>query len=58
MADYTQVKSTHQYYRDVFSRELMIGSIGDLPKKIVLDVIVNRSSDLYTLNKKFGHQPE
>ncbi|PXW47940.1 hypothetical protein DFO54_10224 [Erwinia sp. AG740] len=54
MADYTQVKSTHQYYRDVFSRELMIGSIGDLPKKIVLDVIVNRSSDLYTLNKNLA----
>ncbi|MGM3160026.1 hypothetical protein [Dickeya undicola] len=54
MADYTHVKSTHQYYRDVFSRELMIGDIGDLPKSIVVDVIINRSCDIYTLNKNLA----
>lgn len=54
MADYTHVKSTHQYYRDVFSRELMIGDIGDLPKEIIVDVIVNRSCDIYTLNKNLA----
>lgn len=54
MADYTHVKSTHQYYRDVFSRELMIGDIGNLPKEIVVDVIVNRSCDIYALNKNLA----
>ncbi|ACT06440.1 conserved hypothetical protein [Dickeya chrysanthemi Ech1591] len=52
MENYIKTKSAHQYYRDVFSREIMLGGIGDLPKDIIIELIVKKSCDLYALNKK------
>ncbi|SLM63732.1 MULTISPECIES: hypothetical protein [Dickeya] len=54
MSNYSNVKSAHQYYRDVFSSELVIGDIGGLSKDIIVDIFVKRSCDIYTLNKKLS----
>ncbi|MBP2848787.1 hypothetical protein [Dickeya oryzae] len=52
MSNYSSVKSAHQYYRDVFSLELKIGDIGELPKEIIYDVLFKKSCDVFSLNKK------
>ncbi|AJC66805.1 MULTISPECIES: hypothetical protein [Dickeya] len=52
MSNYSNVKSTHQYYRDIFSLDLKIGDIGDLPKDIIYDVLFKKSCDIFSLNKK------
>ncbi|RNM26665.1 hypothetical protein EFS38_02640 [Dickeya undicola] len=57
MNNYMHMKSAHQYYRDVFSREIMLGDVGDLPKDMIIDLIGKRSCDIYQLNKKLAESP-
>ncbi|WP_226099621.1 hypothetical protein [Dickeya oryzae] len=52
MSNYSSVKLAHQYYRDLFSLELKIGDIGELPKDIIYDVIFKKSCDVFSLSKK------
>lgn len=55
MTKYMKMRAAHQYYRDVFSREIMLGNVGDLPKEILIDLIVRRSCDTHLLNKQLAH---
>ncbi|MCA7012771.1 hypothetical protein LF934_08955 [Dickeya dadantii] len=55
MTNYMHMRSAHQYYRDVFSREIMLGDVGDLPKEMVIDLIGKRSCDFYLLNKQLAN---
>ncbi|MCO7261287.1 hypothetical protein [Dickeya zeae] len=52
MSNYSNVKAAHQYYRDIFSRELMIGDVGELSRDIISDLFINKNCNLHTLRKK------
>ncbi|TYL43548.1 hypothetical protein [Dickeya sp. ws52] len=54
MSNYIRMKSANQYYRDIFSRELRLGSIGELDHEILIDLIVRKSCDTYSLTKKLA----
>ncbi|MGM3175854.1 putative nucleotide-diphospho-sugar transferase [Dickeya lacustris] len=52
MSKYDSIKLAHQYYRDVFTKEFILGDVGDLPREIIFDVLIKREINTYELNKK------
>ncbi|KMK81633.1 hypothetical protein [Pectobacterium brasiliense] len=51
MTEYKYAKSMSQFYRDVFSRELELGDVGNLPQEFVA-AIIEGNTDTLLINKK------
>ncbi|MEQ9902914.1 MULTISPECIES: hypothetical protein [Pectobacterium] len=39
MFEYNHTKSMHQFYRDIFSRDLELGNIGNFPKEFIASIV-------------------
>lgn len=49
MQSYAHAKAMHQFYRDIFTRDIELGETGDIPLRIIDSVVKEFNCDVFLL---------